>query len=46
MVYGDLIQLFGLFMAAGLVVYAVNLMRSREIPAASISPAPAPEPAE
>lgn len=46
MVYGDLIQLFGLFMAAGLVVYAVNLMRSRPIPAASTSPEPALEPAE
>jgi cytochrome c oxidase subunit 1 len=46
MVYGDLIQLFGLFMAAGLVVYAANFMKSRPIPAASISPAATPEPAE
>ncbi|MDP6572461.1 MAG: cbb3-type cytochrome c oxidase subunit I [Rhodospirillales bacterium] len=46
MVYGDLIQLFGLLMAVGLVLYAVNFMKSRQIDALSESPATAPEPAE
>lgn len=46
MVYGDLLLLFGLMMALGLIVLAVNFMSSREIPDAVASPAPAPEPAE
>lgn len=46
MIYGDLTQIFGLLMAAGLVVLAVNFMRSREIPEATVSRTPAPEPAE
>lgn len=41
MIYGDLILFFGLFMAVGLILYAVNLMKSRQIEAVSASPVPA-----
>jgi cytochrome c oxidase subunit I len=45
MVYGDLILVFGLLMGLGLVVYAMDLMKSRQIGGAG-SPASAPEAAE
>ncbi|MCZ7564453.1 MAG: cbb3-type cytochrome c oxidase subunit I [Burkholderiales bacterium] len=35
MLYGNLILLFGLVLGASLVVYAYNLLKSREIPAAT-----------
>jgi cytochrome c oxidase subunit I len=41
MVYGDFILLFGLFMAVGLILYAVNMMQSRQIEAVAESPVPA-----
>jgi len=44
-IYGDLTLLFGLMMAAGLVVYAVNFMKSRPIPAV-VQGSAAAEPAE
>ena len=46
MIYGDLTEAFGLLMALGMVVLAINFMRSKVIPAAAVSPAPAAEPAE
>jgi cytochrome c oxidase subunit I len=46
MIYGDMTLLFGLMMAAGLVLLAVNFLRSQEIADAVVSTTPAPEPAE
>jgi len=45
MIYGDLILVFGLLMGVGLVVYALDLMKSRQI-AGIGGPASAPEAAE
>jgi len=46
MVYGDWTLFFGLVMAAGLLVYAFNLLKSRWIEESSMSPAPQFGPAE
>lgn len=41
MVYGDLVQFFGILIIAGLVCYAANMMKSKVAGIASESPAPA-----
>ena len=40
MIYGDFILLFGIFMAVALVLYFVNMMKSRQIEAVAESLAP------